>query len=249
MPISMTLPLNNVRQRTGRRTREYNHQFDGTDGWALAAVRSARFGLLIYWDTVLKAGPAKEDEIDLDFLTVRAWHGPNRRTPFGVGSQQPLQQVFGEIGGDPLSPDAFAHRRVLSAALDRSAEVALEFEVNTDHPKFCRAADRAAQARGGAMRIELTSYAFDAEIDEDGKVVLVITPCTRVGPYEGYVAIDFGNTTSTLACLPVGGHRVRDIHVLAPPPVDQSQLPELLPQAPAVESVLRIDYVAPQPAG
>lgn len=250
MPITMTLPINNIRQRTGRRTREYNHQFDGNDGWKLTNVRSARFGLLIYWDNALKIGTTaagRDEKIELDFLEVRAWHGPNRQKEFGLGSQQQLQKIYGEIGGDPLSPETFNNQRVLSAALNRDDEVFLEFEVNTDHPTYCKAAERTIAQGKTALKIELTTYAFDADIDDDGKITLTIGPGSRVGAYEGYVAIDFGNTTSTLAALPVGSRRVSAIRILAPHATDQAKLPELKPQAPAVESVLRIDYVAKQP--
>ncbi len=59
------------------------------------------------------------------------------------------------------------------------------------------------------LKLEIELFAFAGDGSETGKITLVLSPCSEVPKYEGYVALDIGNTASTLVCLPTGNFAAR----------------------------------------
>ncbi len=200
-----------------------------------------QFGVLIHW-------PAKLEWLRLTAVaTADALAGtpaPFVNTPSGLDGVCGLHAAK----RDQLAPVRFLEANAfLAASLPRECRVVLTVEVDTDHDGF-RAA---VQERHDAGREEFVQTIqvrfFDAKqlngtyVDEVGKIDLVFKPCRPLPRFQGVLAIDLGNASTTAASLneadPV--YRTDSIRLVPfDPPTG-----ELAHDADPLPSVLRIDAI------
>jgi len=190
----MTQRLQDVGRRVGIRRMHTVHNFHTPD-WRLTAVTGQELGLWFSWNA--------------PFLTLKAWHGASGQSlsessEFKPGAEK-LLAAHAHFGAPTQHLTTFlAENNVLSALVDRSAEIHLLFCIDTDTDDF-RAACRARTRQDAPLEVYLGTHAFDANADEDpGQIKLVLTNLELPEALEGYLALDLGNTSSTLALH--GGH-------------------------------------------
>ena len=93
--------------------------------------------------------------------------------------------------------------------LSRSATIKLIFTVATDSDSFVQATQ--GQPKGPKeLSVAIETNALDALAEEKpGQIRVVLSPCDVPAEYPGFLAVDLGNTASTVACLPAGLTRSR----------------------------------------
>jgi len=200
-----------------------------------------QFGVLLHWP------------IKLEWLRITATataDTPAAAPSTFVNTPAGLDGVCGihAVKRDQLAPVKWLEANAfLAASLPRENRVALTVEVDTDHPGF----RSAVQERRDAGREEFVQTIqvrfFDAKqlngtyVDEVGKIDLVFKPCRPLPRFQGVLAIDLGNASTTAASLneadPV--YRTDSIRLVPfDPPTG-----ELAHDADPLPSVLRIDAI------
>jgi molecular chaperone DnaK (HSP70) len=131
------------------------------------------------------------------YLSIRATFrnglGSEQETqPFADNRQTVEEYLFLE----PDNPDAY-----LVAQVSHQSEIAIFFEIDTNHPSF-RALEVEAESSGVEKVIPIVIYTPEAPHRGDaGRLILRIRPVQPMLAYRGLVGLDLGNTNSTLACL------------------------------------------------
>jgi hypothetical protein len=109
-----------------------------------------------------------------------------------------------------VPPSVLQAKEFVVVALRGESPLDMEIEVDTDHPTLVAAAERHAaakkQAAAAGVPVPLDIDAF--VIDPDTKGVLssrvdarlMLSPMQAMRVFQGYAALDFGNTSTTLAC-------------------------------------------------
>ena len=111
----------------------------------------------------------------------------------------------------------------LIGEVDPDGTLAFDFTVNTGDPAFLRETDDELDD-GLTIRPELQVWnvlpGVDAAIPEVeaeplfGTVPIHLVPATEMDVYEGFVSLDFGNTTSTVASLSDTSRHVDDVQIV-----------------------------------
>jgi len=109
-----------------------------------------------------------------------------------------------------VPPSVMQAKEFVVVALRGESPLDMEIEIDTDHPTLVAAAERHAaakkQAAAAGVPVPLDIDAF--VIDPDTKGVLssrvdarlMLSPMQAMRVFPGYAALDFGNTSTTLAC-------------------------------------------------
>lgn len=109
-----------------------------------------------------------------------------------------------------VPPGVLQAKEFVVVALRGASPLDMEIEVDTDHPTLIAAAQRFASARrqtaapGVPVPLDIDAFV----IEPDGKSVLssrvdarlMLSPMQEMRLFPGYAALDFGNTSTTLAC-------------------------------------------------
>ncbi len=117
---------------------------------------------------------------------------------------------------------------------------------DTNTEAFCKAATGAAECPAVDVMVMFFRYYPDGTEDvSETRVTLRFTPATPVGPATAFVALDLGNTNSTVAALPEGADRTGQVVMLG---ITQElgrgdQLGALGLALPAIPSDVRVDRV------
>jgi molecular chaperone DnaK (HSP70) len=143
--------------------------------------------------------------------------GSGAESEFVLGSRaEELLRTYG-VKKIQLEPSG---EELRAAVLDREAKVLFDVEIDTDHPGFKQDAENSGDesltcaikylaigclSRGG----NTGSARF-----EQGTISVVMTPAKRMPRDDGYLAIDLGNTSSTLVRIELGHTHVQDVRVI-----------------------------------
>src|SRR5207244_6637248 len=115
-----------------------------------------------------------------------------------------------EVGGDPdhVAPPSFLQLQAFqTACVAREAPITLSVRINTDHDGFRQAI---LEQKGALEREEFLQTVqvrfFDAKslgvyLDQEGTITLALKPATPVPPFDGFAAVDTGNTSSAMVGL------------------------------------------------
>jgi hypothetical protein len=189
----LSVSIGDVYQRVGLIERTHVSQ---SDLRPKKPFEAKRYGLLIYW-------PRK-----LGWLDLRLRHGEP-----GIDfkdDRDGLVAVCSEVGGDPdhVAPPSFLQLQAFqTACVLREAPITLSVRINTDHDGF----RQAILAQEGAVEREefllpVQVRFFDAKtlgvyLDQEGTITLALKPAKPVPPFDGFAAIDLGNTSSAMVAL------------------------------------------------
>jgi hypothetical protein len=109
-----------------------------------------------------------------------------------------------------VPPSVLQAKEFVVVALRGASPLDMEIEVDTDHPTLIAAAERHAAAKkkgaAGGVPVPLDIDAFVVEPDTKGVLSsrvdarLMLSPMQPMRIFPGYAALDFGNTSTTLAC-------------------------------------------------
>jgi molecular chaperone DnaK (HSP70) len=238
MSIRLHIPLTGVYRRTGQilHTETYTSELSPT------AFGSPDYGLLLHWPHTV------------DWLSARASLGRLPPRDF-LESEQHLERICRRYGTTrerlcpPGRPDFFHHRFLRVLDVTRATPVTLELSVDTDAKSFAQAAEAQQAADRGDLQIAINVIAFDglsgALLDEQGEILVSLKPVKPVPAFTGCVALDLGNTSSSVACLPPGKDATPDLRLLradgrgrlvadAEPTLSHVRIDEVLTWAPEV---------------
>jgi hypothetical protein len=198
MPINMTVRMHDVWRRVGTRKAPHPYTFDDPE-WRLQRVTGDPVGVCFAW------------EKKHSFLCLRAWHATPEQLNAGQEEAElrrgdrALLDTYERFHLRMHVPPAFLRdNELLTGIVPRSARVRLLFCIDTDLDSF-RTACEAVRPGGGPLSILLQTQVFDASGNEEhGQVRLELGPCVLPDAYRGFLAVDLGNTSSTVTAHP--GH-------------------------------------------
>src|SRR5262245_33761963 len=155
-----------------------------------------RYGLMVHWPRTLS------------WLSVQLRHGD---PPEDFAEERDgLLAVCSAVGADPdhVAPAKFLQSQQYQiAVVSHDAPIQIRVRVDTDEERFRQAV---LAQEGAAEREEFLQPIqvrfFDAKqlgtyLDQEGTITLIMTPAKAVPPFDGYGAVDLGNTSSTLVAL------------------------------------------------
>lgn len=110
-----------------------------------------------------------------------------------------------------VPPSVLQAKEFVVVAMQGAADLDIDVEVDTDHPKVVEKAQQMKAApKGGAAQLgapvtlDIDVFAVDPEtkavLSSRVDARLILSPMKEMGHFAGYVALDFGNTGSTLVC-------------------------------------------------
>ncbi len=202
----MDISIPNIWQRVGTRVWQVNTGINGLVG----ALADVPLTLVLSWP----------DSRPYHYLNVQA----KRKTAAeaAVGAEPALfldtldsarRMIAARNLPTDAIPAAILKRRnhLLIADVAPGDVISLEFMVDTDAVQFLDDADD-AEVAGQAFVREIEVYAIpDApSAPAHGVIYLALAPARMMARYDGYVALDLGNTNSTLVCLAASGHSSAD---------------------------------------
>ena len=119
----------------------------------------------------------------------------------------------------------------------------IEFIVDSNHPDLKKLSDTRIDANGPLVaQIEVLAFSPSIPAGEQGSIGISLRPCKPLPPFDGCVAVDLGNSSSSMVAFRFGSLRMTDILELNS---DEgvSRTTRLAEQSNPVESVLRIDEI------
>ena len=109
-----------------------------------------------------------------------------------------------------VPPSVLQVKEFVVVALRGKSSLDMEIEVDTDHPTLISAAERhvaaknKAAAAGVPVLLDIDAFVIDPEtkgvLSSRVDARLMLSPMQAMRLFPGYVALDFGNTSTTLAC-------------------------------------------------
>jgi len=193
MPINMTVRMKDVWRRVGVRRLPSPHSFNDPE-WRLKSVSGSSVGVCFHWPKSHR------------FLALRAWwNTPSQEEWEFVPGGHALEEVCRQLGVPLYTPEGFLdENEVVAALVPRTANVRLLFCIDTDDEAFRKVAE-ARPRNQPFVRISIGTYVFDFQGEEDpGEIQLEMEPARLPDRYAGYLALDLGNSSSTLAAHPDG---------------------------------------------
>lgn len=173
------------------------------------------------------------------FIRIR----PTEQHVVGPEARQKVGQVL------KFPPSVQQAKEFVLVALRGTSPLDMEIEVDTDYPTLIKKAEKQPGGqRQGASPGEALDFTIGAfVIKPETKTVLsstvtarlILSPMQGMRPFPGYAALDFGNTSSTLACSETNQ---QDFDVI------QADVLDALADHPApVQTALRISGIKPGP--
>lgn len=154
------------------------------------------YGMLVYWPR------------SLGWLDVRLRHGDPGQD--FKDDRDGLAVICQQVGADPdhVAPPNFLQAQNFQCAfVPRESAITLSVRIDTDHDGFRQSV---LSQPGAVERDELLQTVhvrfFDAKhlgvyLDQEGTITLILKPAKPVPAYDGFAAIDLGNTSSTMVGL------------------------------------------------
>jgi hypothetical protein len=134
------------------------------------------------------------------FIGIRPT-GPHRR---GAEARRHVGQFL------RVPPSVLQVKEFVVVALRGASPLDMEIEVDTDHPTLIAAAQRHAATRkhsattGVPVPLDIDAFVIEPEakgvLSSRVDVRLMLSPMQEMRAFPGYAALDFGNTSTTLAC-------------------------------------------------
>lgn len=203
------------------------------------------YALLVYWPR------------SLPWLEVRLRHGDPGQD--FTDDRDGLVAVCQQVGADPdhvAPPNFLQGQQFQTAFVARDAPITLNVRIDTDHEGFRQAVlnQEGSQEREEFLQTIQVRF-FDAKqlgvyLDQEGAVTLILKPAKPVPAYDGFAAIDLGNTSSTMVGLSMSEafYRTNRIRIVNADAIRGEMREHVDP----VVSNVRIDRVRsyePSPAG
>jgi len=209
--LSISIP--DVFQRVGAIERTHVSQ---SDLRPRRPFEAKQYGLMVYWPR------------SLAWLALQLRHGEP-----GVefkDNHEGLTAVCRQHGADPnhVAPAKFLQSHSYQvASVSREAPITMSIRIDTDHEGF----RQAVLAQEGAVEREefllpVSVMFFDAKhlgvyFNQEGTLTLSLKPARAIPAYDGFAALDLGNTASTLVGLSLSDafyrtSAIRLVHADAP---------------------------------
>jgi len=194
-----------------------------------SGISADRFGIFLWWDESYRylnfevTGCSRNS----NSVVFEQGHGALKRV---------LQQVHATTEIDP------AGYCWLGGVIERGTPLQISVTVDTDDRKFCEFADNADRHDNNSVKLSVgVIYVAEGDAMDEAELLLELQPATDPPKYEGFVALDLGNSSSALAYLAVE-HRNRSNMVQVLPDVvyDRISFEEVRGQTTSVLSVLRV---------
>lgn len=223
MPLEQNVFMTNVWRQVGLKTRTDRYE----TSLQPSLIQAREYGLLLHWPR------------SLTFLNVGATYGD--RKPFARG-RQAFETLARELAAPSPDPMFLDGKQLLVARVQRSDPIVIGFRVDTDDPVFCLMAHEELQRGEKQVKVQIGLTVFAGRESEEGQINLFLSPADAVRTYDGYVALDVGNTASTLVCLPPGNYRAKTaaLQVLD---ANEERSGGLKPNPDPVVSHVRIDTI------
>jgi len=199
--------------------------------------RLAQFGLMLHWDR-------SHDWLQLSARVI----GGSVAIPFATdlaGLDDICQKH--DVPRDRLAPPAFLEaQKFLVASLPSANQIELQVEIDTDAPQFRTMVEQHRDPMNQNVVFPVSLIYFDQKqfkqyVQKSSQIHLAFKPCKPLPKFNGAVAIDLGNTVSTVAAL-AEASKVYETEAIQIVPVDpQTDQPTLL------TSALRLDEVRTPP--
>lgn len=187
------------------------------------------------------------------YLSLSASGGPEKFTA-GLDGLSATCATFGRQPADLISPEWLGAYNLLSGRVRRGSSLSLELTIDTDDETFCGMAKKLGNSLYKTTVYLIAFNAKDRDLTLAVPVYVGGLPTAhelfgipQVDDYDGYAALDLGNTTSLLVCLSANApsaRLTREIKVLD----GEKPGKQLEAHAEPVLSDLRIDeIVRPDP--
>jgi len=224
MPLEQNVYMKDVWMQVGKKTRTERYMASLQPS---ADFKPSEYGLLLHWPR------------SVTFLNLGAQHGDKKNFSRG---RQAFEAVAREIGAPAPDLSFLEGRHLVVARVVRGDPILVQFVVDTDDPVYCQWAEEELSRGKKEVRVTVDLMAFAAGASEAGQINIVLSDADRVSSYAGYVALDVGNTASTLVCLLPGhiGARTSAIQVLD---ANEERIGSFKGNADPVISHVRIDAV------
>jgi hypothetical protein len=163
-----------------------------------AGPTAKEFALVLYW-------PASTE-----YLTIEAKCGGAAFSNQPAAAVELLESCGVPRDNIPAQLLREGRSRVLSARVARGARVTLEIGVDTDHQTLLEDSKEAAGTlvkKVEALAVAGGDPGAGGPASDSDTLYLHLRPATRKAKYDGFVALDLGNTNSTLVCLPAHSSR------------------------------------------
>src|SRR5260370_14466208 len=174
---------------------EHAHELQ-TDLGPRRPCEAKQYGLMVHWTR------------NLAWLTIRLRHGDPQQD--FKENREGLVEVCRPVGADPnhVGPPKFLETQNYQVAfVSRDAPIHFQIRVDTDHEGFRQAVlNQAGALEREEFQVPVQVRFFDAKhlgvyLDQEGTVTLQMKPAVPVPAFDGFVALDLGNTNSTLVGL------------------------------------------------
>jgi molecular chaperone DnaK (HSP70) len=208
------------------------------------------FGVVFFWrrPTSYSAAPWLKN-----FLRLQAWHGPKQEPFHGRDRLQEVFKGFGRPAPPYNQPTQDAHD-FLVARVEGPTDILVQFTIDTEDDHFLQAAHQHLEAGDGLpFELKVGFRIFDAQQPdhaEDDGIVLALNSARLPKFDDGFVGIDLGHATTSLAWMASAGgssRAIRTLHakgVASPPDCKEpSYLGALQENAPPAESNLLLTHV------
>lgn len=159
------------------------------------------FGVIVAW-------PA-----EYGFLRVQAspQTPPSVPAAFYAAGEAGVYTLFKDLFKEPEAleqslvdvEDGLAGKEMISGKLRRSQPIRLEISINTEHVGFVQLAEGIASGTAPAT-LTLDVLLINDQGFEQHSIDLTLGECKPTPPYFGFVAVDLGNTNSSLVALNAG---------------------------------------------
>lgn len=120
------------------------------------------------------------------------------------------------------NPTFFDTNKILAVSARRGARINLHITVDTDNQTFQTECQKILASGGNELTCTIGVGAFSLRPGvpgggkDSGKLTLKLRPLESLPTYMGVVALDLGNTNSTVVCLDSGINRTYELKVLHP---------------------------------
>lgn len=187
MPLFVT--RDNVYERIGWISDSRNHD----DLSRPVNVDGDPFALILFWK--------KKAYFDLNVTTLD--EDEREGDKFISDPRELAENVLKRVGrGDATFPPQFLQENcVIGGVVRRGQELRFEIRVNTDDALFCKEAGECA-ANNAPLKLDVNAAAICGAQSEQDHLLIELGALGRAPFYDGFAALDLGNTNNAVACLP-----------------------------------------------
>lgn len=237
----LTLDISSIYQRIGRVKFEHNTP-SFQSWWTVGANHPVLAG-----DRAIATLVWGDDWLDVKVSTQ------NESFVRGLGK---FSELWTKVSGRPPKDlQRLSNYQICSGLVRPNDHLKFQFIIDTDSESFCKLAGRHLQADQVSLTVKLGLHLYQFPEDKDRnravrpdtrRISLSLSPLQYPPPYKGFVAIDLGNTNTTLAAIDLVGSLNSESCGICPD-IDYTlpfQAWEFSSDGGPVPSVIRINAVA-----